>query len=130
MRAWTRGTTICGAVTVIMTLACGGIQDEFDMDALEDAVEMLDEAAEGAAATDAPAAGSGSNTAACQAYIDANNAADCMPIKMDAADMCPDVMDMAGAPDMTEYYECMANGVKCNGAIPDLADQINCAGML
>ena len=49
----------------------------------------------------------------------------CNAIDLNAADLCPDTLDMSPC-DMSPYYKCMADAVKCNGDFLDISGQSNC----
>lgn len=70
--------------------------------------------------------GAHKNVAACKGYVEAFNGAACNAIDLNAADLCPDTLDMSPC-DMSPYYECMANAVKCNGDFLDISEQSNCS---
>jgi len=70
--------------------------------------------------------GSAGNVAACQAWVEHSNSLPCYPVNFDAGEMCPASLDMTPI-DMSSYYQCMIEGTRCNGDIPDLADAGNCA---
>lgn len=69
--------------------------------------------------------GSFDNTGACKRYIEAYNSAECLPVDLVAADMCPESLNLTPC-DLATYYDCMAKEVKCNNGIPDLAGQASC----
>ena len=69
--------------------------------------------------------GSANNTAACQAWVAHSNSLSCYPVNFDADEMCPASLDMTPV-DMSSYYQCMIEGTRCNGDIPDLDDAGKC----
>lgn len=92
-------TMIAGATAVVTTLACSGM-----------------------------GGGGAANQAACKAWVEKQNALPCYKIaQMDVDQSCPEALDLAG--DMVAYYECMADGVECNGDIPDAKGQMDCAAL-
>ncbi|MFT5686354.1 MAG: hypothetical protein ACI8RZ_007310 [Myxococcota bacterium] len=77
------------------------------------------------AATGGGGSGAG-NVAACESWVAHSNSLPCYPVDFDASEMCPPSLDMTPI-DMASYYECMVEGSRCNGAIPDMADAGNCS---
>ncbi len=70
------------------------------------------------------------NQKACKGYVEKQNGLKCMKdVQLNADDMCPESLDLTPK-DMTPYYECMRKNAKCNGKLPDLAGQSECASML
>jgi hypothetical protein len=70
--------------------------------------------------------GSHANVAACNQYVDAFNNAACNAVDLNAGDLCPETLDMSPC-DMSPYYQCMAEAVKCNGDFLDISGQANCS---
>jgi hypothetical protein len=102
-----------GIITLAMSLACAGLIPNQDKPGGE--IESISEAVSDVEAT------KGSNSSdACRAYIEANNAAACIPVDLDADTICGN-LSMPGMPDMTKFYNCRA-GISCNGAIPKIPD--------
>ena len=122
MRTLKLGTVGVGVFTLAMNLACAGLvssEDEGDI-SIESLTEAVEEAAADAAEAAEEVKGDGTNGAACRAYIEAYNAASCIPVDLNADTTCGN-LDMAGAPDMTAFYNCMA-GITCDGPIPKIPD--------
>jgi hypothetical protein len=65
------------------------------------------------------------NVAACQAWVEHSNNLPCYPVDFDASEMCPAGLDMTPI-NMSSYYQCMVEGSRCNGDIPDVADAGKC----
>lgn len=122
MRTLKLGTVSLGVFTLAMNLACAGLvssEKEGDI-RIETFTEAVEEAAADAAEAAEGVKGDGSNSAACRAYIEAYNSASCIPLDLDAETTCGS-LDIAGAPDMTAFYDCMA-GISCDGPIPKIPD--------
>jgi hypothetical protein len=66
-----------------------------------------------------------SNVEACFDYVEAFNTAECNSVDLRASDLCPPLLDQSRC-DMSEYYACMAESVKCNGDFLDISGQANC----
>lgn len=75
-------------------------------------------------ATSGSSGGAG-NVAACEAWVAHQNALPCYPVNFDASEMCPASLDMTPV-DMGSYYQCMIDGMRCNGEVFDGADAQNC----
>ena len=84
------------AGVALMTLACGGM-----------------------------GGGNYDNVGACKNYVQAMNDLECLDMKMNAGDMCSDMLDLSPC-DLATYYNCMAESAKCNGDLPDLDGQQDC----
>jgi hypothetical protein len=82
----------------------------------------------GLACSGMPTGGGGThaNVAACKKYVEAFNGAACNAVDLNADDLCPSTLDMTPC-DMTPYYKCMADAVKCNGEFLDISGQANCS---
>ncbi len=68
------------------------------------------------------------NVEACRAYVEKYNSLDCLAaagVQLDADEMCPSALNQSPL-DMREYYGCMADALKCDGSIPDLAGATDC----
>jgi len=78
------------------------------------------------AATSGDVGGSAGNVAACEAWVAHSNNLPCYPVDFDAAEMCPQSLDMTPI-DMSSYYQCMIEGSRCNGDISDMADAGSCS---
>ncbi|MEQ1568693.1 MAG: hypothetical protein ABMA64_23850 [Myxococcota bacterium] len=75
----------------------------------------------------APGGGGGAGNAdACKKYVEAFNNAACSAVDLSAADVCPENLNLTPC-DMSAYYGCMADSVKCNGEFLDVSGQANCA---
>ncbi len=85
-------------------------------------IEQIKQAASGGGAS---SSGGSGNVAACQAWVAHSNSLPCYPVDFDAAEMCPPALDMTPI-DMSSYYQCMIDGSRCNGDIPDMAGASNC----
>ena len=70
--------------------------------------------------------GGSGNVAACEAYVAHANALPCYPVDFEVSDMCPAALDMTPI-DMASYYQCLVEGSRCNGDIPDMTDASNCS---
>ncbi|MEZ4240072.1 MAG: hypothetical protein R3F59_28770 [Myxococcota bacterium] len=70
--------------------------------------------------------GSSANVEACKQYVEAFNGAACNQVDLNAADLCPDTLNMSPC-DLSPYYKCMADAVKCNGDFLDISGQANCS---
>ena len=70
-------------------------------------------------------AGNAGNQAACIAYVEHYNALPCLPVNLDADEMCPAIINDSPV-DMSDYYACLAAGSTCNGDIPDLSASTDC----
>ena len=115
--------TATAGMTFFFSLACGG--QEMDNEVKVTEFEALLEA-EDAASGGAGDAETG-NVGACKAYVEAFNSLECMAtVQLEAAEMCPDALNMAPT-DMAPYYTCLRENAKCNGGLPDLAGQSNCS---
>ena len=106
-----------GIITLAMSLACAGLIPDQDKPGGE--IESISEAVSDVEAAKGNS-NSNSNSDACRAYVEANNAAACIPVDLDADTICGP-LSMPGVPDMTGFYNCMA-GISCNGAIPSIPD--------
>lgn len=65
------------------------------------------------------------NRTACEGYVKAYNDLTCLgDVKMNADQMC---LNQELSPlDMAGYWDCMAEGMKCNDGIPDMTAQSSC----
>lgn len=70
--------------------------------------------------------GSHANVAACKKYVEAFNGASCNQVDLNADDLCPATLDVSPC-DMSGYYSCMADAVKCNGDFLDISGQASCS---
>lgn len=69
--------------------------------------------------------GSFDNVGACKRYVEAYNSAECLPVDLDANDLCVDALNITPC-DLSSYYDCMAAAVKCKDGLPDIAGQVDC----
>lgn len=81
-------------------------------------IEQIQQAATGG--------GGAGNVAACEAWVAHQNALPCYPVNFEASEMCPPSLDMTPI-DMSSYYQCMIDGMRCNGDTFDGADAQSCA---
>ncbi|MCO4745533.1 MAG: hypothetical protein KC912_12145 [Proteobacteria bacterium] len=69
------------------------------------------------------------NVGACEAYVAHHNALECTSsIQYESSDMCPEALNM-NPNDMSEMYQCMIDGAKCNGEIPDFEGMKPCSSL-
>ncbi|MEQ1502852.1 MAG: hypothetical protein ABMB14_11510 [Myxococcota bacterium] len=97
-----RHTTVLAAAvgTMLFGLACAGMQ--------------------------LPTGGGHANVAACTKYVETFNSVECNSVDLKVEDLCPAAIDQSAC-DLSEYYGCMANGVKCNNGVFDMSGQANCS---
>jgi len=73
--------------------------------------------------------GGAHNVEGCKKYVQKMNDAPCNPVDLDMAQLCPDSLNLNPC-DMSSYYGCMADAVKCSGdnnGFLDVSGQANCA---
>lgn len=69
--------------------------------------------------------GNPANKTACEGYVKAYNDLTCMgDSKLNADQMC--LNQELNPMDMASYWDCMAEGMKCDDAIPNMAAQASC----
>lgn len=108
-----------GGFTVLAFGSAGGTSS-FDFDGFD--------GLDGLAASGGGSASAAANVAACKAHVEHFNSLSCIPEGSRHKDSYCETYDNSFI-DYKEFFDCMTENAKCNGAVPDLGGLSSCAAL-